>query len=72
MYEYLERCDFQGNLNSKKLKMLAEHVTNEEDRKHLQHLASPKGKKEFKTEIRDQMVSLIDLIEKYKIRLTLD
>ena len=27
IYEYLERCDFQGNLNTKKLKLLAEHCS---------------------------------------------
>jgi len=70
---YLTRfCDLQGTLRKKQLKDLAPFCSNEDNKNKLLFLASNEGKAEFEIQIASRMKGLLDIIEEFDVKITLD
>jgi NADPH-ferrihemoprotein reductase len=70
---YLSKfCDLQGALRKKQLKELAQFCQNEDSKNKLLFLASGEGKAEYDIQIQSRMRGLLDLIEEYGVKLSLE
>jgi len=65
-------CDLQGTLRKKQLKDLAPFCSNEDNKNKLLFLASNEGKAEFEIQIASRMKGLLDVIEEFDVKITLD
>jgi len=65
-------CDLTSSLRKKQLKDLAQFCANEDNKNKLLFLASSEGKAEYDIQIQSRMRGLIDLIEDYGVKLSLE
>jgi len=70
---YLTRfCDLQGALRKKQLKDLAPFCSNDDNKNKLLFLASNEGKAEFEIQISSRLKGLVDIIEEFDVKLSLE
>jgi NADPH-ferrihemoprotein reductase len=65
-------CDLQGSMRKKQLKDLAQFCKNEDNKNKLLFLASSEGKAEYDAQIQSGMRGLIDIIEDFDVKLSLE
>jgi len=64
-------CDLHSPIRKKQLKDLSEFCAKPEDKAKLALLASPGGKIEFEAQVNSCMLGLVDIIEKYDVKVNL-